>query len=141
MDNPSLTNRCWYGKNPLRVTVDRNGRLNAKYNIFDDKAESIVFTSDRRANYGNGVEIIPYTDLTQVIATLYERKIQSLIVEGGATLLDSFIRQGLWDEMMTFTGDFMLGAGVKAPEIPDSTFTVSENLGSNIVKLRLRDAK
>ncbi|MDR1170221.1 MAG: bifunctional diaminohydroxyphosphoribosylaminopyrimidine deaminase/5-amino-6-(5-phosphoribosylamino)uracil reductase RibD [Prevotellaceae bacterium] len=138
MDNPSLTNRCWYGKNPLRITVDRHGILNHKYNIFNDEAKSIVFTENCGVNYGNNAETVLCTDLMQIMETLYDRKIQSLIVEGGATLLDSFIKLGLWDEIITFTGDFLLKKGVKAPAVPDK-FTASETLRSNIIRQQLRD--
>jgi diaminohydroxyphosphoribosylaminopyrimidine deaminase/5-amino-6-(5-phosphoribosylamino)uracil reductase len=136
MDNPRLTNRCWYGRNPLRITVDRNGRLGPEYSIFSGEAESLVFTSSPAANYGNSVETLPYTDLMQLMSVLHGKKIQSLIVEGGAALLDSFIKHGLWDEIITFTGDFPLGNGVKAPDAAGK-IVVSERLGSNTVSLHL----
>ncbi|MDR1594212.1 MAG: bifunctional diaminohydroxyphosphoribosylaminopyrimidine deaminase/5-amino-6-(5-phosphoribosylamino)uracil reductase RibD [Prevotellaceae bacterium] len=135
MDNPNLTNRCWYGKNPLRITVDRHGVLNHKYNIFNDDAESIVFTENRTINYGNRAETIPCTNLMQIMKVLHDRRIQSLIVEGGAKLLNSFIELGLWDEIITFTGDFPLGKGVKAPVVPAGKFALStESLGTNTVE-------
>jgi diaminohydroxyphosphoribosylaminopyrimidine deaminase/5-amino-6-(5-phosphoribosylamino)uracil reductase len=136
MDNPALTNRCWYGKNPLRVTIDRHGRLNGGYRIFNSDAKTIVFTANPQASYGDNVEILPYINLTQLVTALYDRKIQSLIVEGGTALLNSFIKQGLWDEIITFTGDFVLGNGVNAPAVSCS-FTASETLGSNILGLLL----
>jgi diaminohydroxyphosphoribosylaminopyrimidine deaminase/5-amino-6-(5-phosphoribosylamino)uracil reductase len=140
MDNPNLTNRCWYGSNPLRITIDRRGILNRKYNIFNGEAKTIVFTENHEVNYDNNAEIIPCTDLTDIVKTLHDRKIQSLIVEGGATLLDSFIKLGLWDEIITFTGDFLLTEGVKAPVIPNKA-AVSETLDSNIIRLQLRDTE
>jgi diaminohydroxyphosphoribosylaminopyrimidine deaminase/5-amino-6-(5-phosphoribosylamino)uracil reductase len=137
MDNPNLTNRCWYGKNPLRITIDRHGILNHKYNIFNDEAESIVFTENRTANYGSNAGIVPCTDLTQIMKVLYDKRIQSLIVEGGTTLLNSFIKLGLWDEIITVTGDFLLNKGVKAPVISGEYAASSELLGTNIVELRV----
>jgi diaminohydroxyphosphoribosylaminopyrimidine deaminase/5-amino-6-(5-phosphoribosylamino)uracil reductase len=134
MDNPNLTNRCWYGKNPLRITIDRHGILNHKYNIFNDEAKSIVFTANYGANYGNSAEVIQCTDLMQIVKTLYDKKIHSLIVEGGTDLLNSFIKLGLWDEIITFTGDFLLKKGVEAPTLPDMP-AVCETLGSNFVRL------
>jgi len=117
MDNPSLTNRCWYGKNPLRITIDRHGRLDSKYNIFNAEAKSIVFTNNLSANYGENTEILPYTDLEDILKILYEKKIQSLIVEGGTKLLQTFIDKGLWDEIRIFTGKLYLEKGVKAPRL------------------------
>jgi diaminohydroxyphosphoribosylaminopyrimidine deaminase/5-amino-6-(5-phosphoribosylamino)uracil reductase len=133
MDNPNLTNRCWYGKNPLRITIDRHGILNHKYNIFDDNAQSIVFTANNKVNYGNNTEVILCDDLMQIIKILYDKKIQSLIVEGGTRLINSFIELGLWDEIITFTGDFILQKGIKAPTLPTVPLT-SEFLGSNTVQ-------
>jgi diaminohydroxyphosphoribosylaminopyrimidine deaminase/5-amino-6-(5-phosphoribosylamino)uracil reductase len=138
MDNPNLTNRFWYGRNPLRVTIDRHGILNYKYNIFNDEAKSIVFTKNSTVNYGNNTEIVPYADLAQIMKTLYEKKIQSLIVEGGTALLNSFIKLGLWDEIITFTGDFLLKKGVKAPVISDE-LAIAETLDSNIIELRTKN--
>ncbi|MDR1130221.1 MAG: bifunctional diaminohydroxyphosphoribosylaminopyrimidine deaminase/5-amino-6-(5-phosphoribosylamino)uracil reductase RibD [Prevotellaceae bacterium] len=136
MDNPSLTNRCWYGKNPLRVTIDRNGRLDSGYRIFSDEAEAIVFTTKPETDYGNRAKILPYAGLMQLIETLYGSGVQSLIVEGGAALINSFIEHGVWDEIITFTGDFMLGKGIKAPALP-AGFAASERLGSNTVSRQM----
>jgi diaminohydroxyphosphoribosylaminopyrimidine deaminase/5-amino-6-(5-phosphoribosylamino)uracil reductase len=137
MDNPNLTNRCWYGNNPLRITIDRHGILNSKYNIFNNEAKSLVFTGNTETNYGDNAEVLPYAGLIQIIQTLYDRKIQSLIVEGGTNLLNSFIELGLWDEIITFTGDFLLKKGVKAPVFPAGISLASETLGSNHVRLIL----
>jgi diaminohydroxyphosphoribosylaminopyrimidine deaminase/5-amino-6-(5-phosphoribosylamino)uracil reductase len=68
---------------------------------------------------------------------LHDRRIQSLIVEGGAKLLNSFIKLGLWDEIITFTGDFPLRKGVKAPVVP-AGIVVTEFLGTNIVERRIK---
>jgi diaminohydroxyphosphoribosylaminopyrimidine deaminase/5-amino-6-(5-phosphoribosylamino)uracil reductase len=108
--------------------------LNHKYNIFNDEAKSIVFTANYGANYGNSAEVIQCTDLMQIVKTLYDKKIQSLIVEGGTDLLNSFIKLELWDEIITFTGDFLLKKGVEDPNLPDMP-AVCETLGSNFVRL------
>jgi diaminohydroxyphosphoribosylaminopyrimidine deaminase/5-amino-6-(5-phosphoribosylamino)uracil reductase len=138
MDDPNLTNRYWYGKSPLRVTIDRHGILSCKHKIFNDDAKTLVFTTNHTINYGNNTEVIPCVDLQQIIKILYDKKIQSLIVEGGTTLLDSFIKHGLWDEIITFTGDFFLKKGIKAPLLPDK-FSDSERLGTNILSIQLRN--
>ena len=46
---------------------------------------------------------------------LYERQLQSLLVEGGSRLLQSFIDAGLWDEIIVEEAPMILGEGVKAP--------------------------
>jgi len=58
--------------------------------------------------------------LQQQVKTLYERKIQSLMVEGGAKLLQSFLNENLWDEIHVEVASFPLKEGVAAP-IPKGT--------------------
>ena len=129
MDNPRLTVRFWHGKNPLRVTVDRQGRLDGSLNIFDDEAPSLVFAGNVGADYGANAESCPFDSPEGIVETLYRRGIQSLMLEGGAILLQSFIDRGLWDEANIFTGDFRIGKGVKAPIINGSRIT-RRNIGS-----------
>ena len=59
--------------------------------------------------------------LQQQIRSLYERKIQSLMVEGGAKLLQSFLNENLWDEIHLEVASFQLKDGVVAPIIPNKT--------------------
>jgi diaminohydroxyphosphoribosylaminopyrimidine deaminase/5-amino-6-(5-phosphoribosylamino)uracil reductase len=117
MDNPRLTVRFWHGKNPLRVTVDRQGRLDGSFNIFDNRAPSLVFAGNPAADYGTNAELLPFDSPEGIVETLRRRNIQSLMVEGGAMLLRDFISRGLWDEANIFVGNFSIGKGVKAPEI------------------------
>jgi diaminohydroxyphosphoribosylaminopyrimidine deaminase/5-amino-6-(5-phosphoribosylamino)uracil reductase len=134
MDNPELTNRLWYGRNPLRVTIDRHGQLNDKYEIFNDMARTIVFSDSRQTNYGSNTETLPYGSLDMILDSLHKLKIQSMMVEGGATLINSFIAHNFWDEAIVYTGDFSIGDGVRAPVIKSSV-KVSEMLGTNTIDL------
>jgi len=124
MDNPTLTARLWTGKNPTRVTVDKKNILPRTLNIFSSEAPTIVFDS---------------TDATIWLKGLYERKVQSLIVEGGAKLLQSFIDAGLWDEARIFTAPQQLGSGVNAPKI-EGTIQSEESLGDNVLQIILPSA-
>lgn len=129
LDNPSLTTRNWYGANPLRLVTDRNLTLPSDLKLFDHSTPTIVFTAEKKENEEN-LEYITIdfsTDiLPQILTVLYERKIQSLMVEGGTTLLQSFIDSGLWDEMFVEHSAKVLGKGVKSPVIPKGTVTKSE---------------
>lgn len=107
LDNPTLTTRLWEGPNPLRVTIDRNGVLPENIHLKDGKVPTII--------YNNG-------DLVQILSDLYKRGIQSLMVEGGARLLQQFIDSCLWDEARIEVAPFILGSGVLAPEIRDEKF-------------------
>lgn len=102
LDNPTLTTRHWDGPNPLRLTIDRHGVLPDNLNMMDDAAPFHV--------YRDGAP-------EAVLADLYARGIQSLLVEGGARTLQSFIDSGLWDEVRVETAPMTLGSGVAAPQL------------------------
>ena len=129
LDNPSLTTRNWYGANPLRLVTDRNLTLPSDLKLFDHSTPTIVFTAEKKENEEN-LEYITIdfsTDiLPQILTVLYERKIQSLMVEGGTTMLQSFIDSGLWDEMFVEHSAKVLGEGVKSPVIPKGAVMKSE---------------
>lgn len=119
-DNPSLTVRDWSGKNPIRMVLDRNGSLPANLSLFDGKASTIVFTSNETIDFDNSEKIVipSYSDpIDEIIKALYRLQIESVIIEGGAQLLNSFIEMGLWDEARIFVGMQWFNSGVKAPHI------------------------
>ncbi len=119
-DNPSLTVRLCEGKNPLRVVLDRNLKLDKSLHLFDGSTETIVINALKNqegdmisyAKIDYSQEIIP-----QILEVLYNKNCLSLIVEGGRQVLQSFINTGLWDEAHIYTGDKEFGNGVEAPEI------------------------
>lgn len=102
MDNPTLTTRLWDGPNPLRVTIDRNGVLPESVHLKDPAVPTVI--------YENG-------DLRQILEDLYKRGILSLMVEGGARLLQHFIDAGLWDEARIEIAPLHLGEGIPAPKM------------------------
>lgn len=119
-DNPQLTTRFWKGKNPVRIIIDRKLRIPRTANVLDGTARTIIFTgvkkeSDSQAEY---VRIDFSKDtIRQICDDFFLRNIQSVIIEGGAKLLQSFIDSGIWDEARVFTGAVEFGCGVKAPVI------------------------
>ena len=128
-DNPSLTVREWSGNQPIRLVVDRTGRLNARLNIFDQKAPTWVFTSIRKKEDEARKYITLDFDreiLPQLLSELYRRDILSVIVEGGAELLTSFLKMNLWDEAFVYTGNQFFGKGVAAPHISGETIAIEE---------------
>lgn len=118
LDNPSLTVRHWYGPSPVRVTIDRQGTLPEHLHLFDGTVRTLVFTENPRTKRP-GVEYIAADFhrplLPQLLTALYERNLQSLLVEGGAATLQSFIDAGLWDEAFVETAPLCLHNGVAAP--------------------------
>ena len=124
LDNPSLTTRNWYGKNPLRLVIDRNLTLPAELKLFDHSTPTMVFT-EKQKNSEDNLEYVALDFskdiLPQICTVLYDRKIQSLLVEGGTTLLQSFIDSELWDEIFVEHSEKVLYEGVKSPIIPKGT--------------------
>lgn len=129
-DNPSLTVRAVEGLNPLRIVVDRDGKLPADLNLFDGEAQSLVFTGSEHRDYPNAEAVkINFDDfIEEFFCTLYERNILSVIIEGGARFLSSFITANAWDEARVLTGKIAFKDGLKAPEIGQTpSFTKVEN--------------
>ncbi|KAA6323152.1 Riboflavin biosynthesis protein RibD [termite gut metagenome] len=123
LDNPSLSVRHWQGKNPIRVVVDRELSLTASLHLFDGSVHTLVFTAQSPVSGDaddGGMDYITlnYKEdiLPQIMETLYKKNIQSLLVEGGGKLLQSFISSGLWDEAFVEKSSHKLGSGVKTPE-------------------------
>lgn len=117
-DNPSLTARDWYGNNPLRIVIDRKGKIPAEATIFNGDTKTLVFTGKRQNNSKNleFIEVDFSKNLPiQICNILFEKEIQSLIIEGGAKTLQSFIDAQLWDEAWVFTGNNQFHKGIKSP--------------------------
>lgn len=121
-DDPKLNIRHWSGKDPVRIVIDRNQKLISSLNIFDEKQLTICYhsssiipaTKDRQHKFY--IRIHDWDDLLkEILKDLYNRNIQSLLVEGGSKLLQSFIDRGLWDEIRLFIGNKTFGKGVHAP--------------------------
>lgn len=121
LDNPSLTTRNWFGKDPIRLVIDKNLTLSKHLQLFDGKIRTLVFTQKGTTENHPLVEYIrldfSQNILPQIMEVLYTLKIQSLLVEGGSILLQSFINDGLWDEAYIETSPIYLNEGVRAPKI------------------------
>ena len=120
LDNPELTVRDWHGRNPLRLVIDREGILPGHLNLFNDSADTCVFTSKPVSDHDRVkyVKVNREEDyLEAILKYLFSAEVVSLLVEGGAALLNSFIKKGIWDEARVFTGKKKFGTGISAPEI------------------------
>ena len=120
LDNPSLTVRHWTGKHPVRVLSDRSLRVPTSATLFDGTIRTLVYNAKKSGVEGQ-TEYLPL-DLTipiipQILQSLHEKRIQSLLVEGGALLHRRFMESGLWDEARIETTPAVLGSGVKAADI------------------------
>lgn len=102
-DHPRLTVRSWpqsAARQPLRVVLDRSRR------VADPDDSGWLIERD-------------YDGLPDMLHQLYHRGITSLLVEGGATVLQSFVASGLWDEARVEVSAVRLGerGSARAPQI------------------------
>lgn len=124
LDNPSLTVRNWYGKNPTRIVLDKHLSLPKTLHLFDGNVPTIVYSLKEGVGITHNLEYVTLESsssalLPQITTDLYNRGIQNLLVEGGSKLLQSFLDDYLWDEIFVEKSRKLLYAGVKAPEITD----------------------
>lgn len=132
LDNPELTTRWWPGKSPIRLIVDLDLKLPAKLKIFNQQVRTIIFNTIKQEEDENLLYYRITKDensIHQIMNVLYQLKIQSLIVEGGAKLLQSFIDQGIWDEARTVTStELRVASGLPAPVLTNAIKTEEQLL-------------
>ena len=137
-DNPSLTVRKWSGINPIRIVIDRSSKIPTDYELFTDGIKTIIFSEVKNAidSYNSIIfECINFNKNVpdQICAVLFKYEIQSLIIEGGAKTIQSFIDANLWDEAFVFIGDTTFKEGLKAPSLKNSSVEFTK-IDSDIVK-------
>ncbi|MCA0427707.1 MAG: bifunctional diaminohydroxyphosphoribosylaminopyrimidine deaminase/5-amino-6-(5-phosphoribosylamino)uracil reductase RibD [Bacteroidetes bacterium] len=120
LDNPHLNTRAWPGKNPVRMVVDRNLKLNSNFAIFDGKQETWIINS-RKEGIENGIRYISFPEnedwIPYLKKAMYSAGLQSLIVEGGRQILTHFINNSAWNEAQVFYTPKHFDGGVAAPLI------------------------
>lgn len=104
-DNPALDTRLYAGKSPVKVVLDRRGRVGNDLRMFSE---------------GETVVMRDYNSLGDAMERLYERGITSVLVEGGATLHRSFIEDNLWDEIRIEVSPDDIHGQVWAAELPET---------------------
>jgi diaminohydroxyphosphoribosylaminopyrimidine deaminase/5-amino-6-(5-phosphoribosylamino)uracil reductase len=139
MDNPQLTVRNIPGKNPLRIVLDRENRIPAGNSLKDRTTPTLVFTATANPSAFN-LEFcqIPFSSQAETINSLlnelYKRNVQSVLVEGGAELLNTFLGNGIWDEARVFISRLKAGTGINAPGKPDLPYT-TEKVGADELRI------
>jgi diaminohydroxyphosphoribosylaminopyrimidine deaminase/5-amino-6-(5-phosphoribosylamino)uracil reductase len=126
-DNPSLTCRYWHGNQPVRIALDSKGSITPSFKVMDGTATTI------KLSYAT-------QDINSILQELYKTGIQSVIIEGGSTTLQSFINAEKWDEAHLFTGTGVLfHNGLKAPVLK-GTYILKQNkvLKNNMLEIYSR---
>jgi len=141
LDNPKLTTRLWQGKDPLRITLDQNLELPLTLNLFDHSVNTLVFTEiEKEMEINLQYKTIKFDKqlISNILKELYSIDIQSVIVEGGEQLLNSFIHQNLWDEARVFTGNTIFTNGTSAPKI-EGAIQSEEQLEDTFLRIYKND--
>ena len=136
-DNPSLTTRLWKGRNPVRLVIDLQLKLPISLHLFDGSVKTIVFNLVKYKEE-NGVMFykLPSGEgiIPGLLNAMYLLKIQSVLVEGGAKLLQSFIDQNCWDEARVITNEqLMIDRGIEAPELKNNSLININKATGNLV--------
>ncbi len=139
-DNPQLNNRLANGPNPLRMVIDRKLQLNETLHLLNDGNPTWVFNTlkNERIAAVNYIQLPPLESLIEpILSYSYQHQVQSILVEGGAKLLQSFINQGLWDEARVIQSTHSIGndkrEGVQAPHLLNAIMIKEEKLGKDII--------
>ena len=124
MDNPTLTNRHWSGNSPLRVVLDRNLSIPSDCNVLNDGGKTLIY-NEKKEEIKGAVEWaeLDTTEPETWLRDLYRRGVTSVMVEGGANVLQQLIDSGIWNEIRIETAPVTLGGGIKAPQFDMSGAT------------------
>jgi len=144
-DDPALTVRLWNGPDPIRLVIDKELQLPGSLKLFDRTARTVVFNQLRHGEEkkrDEGDKDLLYYQLAtdsslvhQLVMALYQLKIQSVLVEGGARLLQSFIDEGYWDEARVITNNELeLPGGLPAPVLGNIKPISHESLFSDTIR-------
>lgn len=132
-DDPELTNRLWNGKSPVRLVVDMHLRLPSSLRILNKQPPTVIFNllqhdiNESGLSYYHVAEDASIVD--QILNGCFQHNIQSILVEGGAKLLQSFIDEGLWDEARIITNESLtIEQGLSAPELNNQQLTHTEQV-------------
>jgi diaminohydroxyphosphoribosylaminopyrimidine deaminase / 5-amino-6-(5-phosphoribosylamino)uracil reductase len=134
-DNPSLTNRKWVGKNPVRIIIDINLSLPKSAFVFNDDAHTIIINNIREGLQGN---VFYYklknenTVVQEILNCLFEQRLNVVIIEGGTKTLQHFINEDLWDEASVITNTALnIEHGISAPSLKNATMLNTKNIFSD----------
>lgn len=133
-DNPKLNVRDWEGKDPLRIVLDKQLTLDNNLALFDQSIPTICYNlvKDESLENLNYVKLEKNFGIRDIMSDLHQRKVQSVIIEGGSYLLQEFIQSELWDEARVFTGKSKFENGIPAPRLKQQPSEVFDILGDKL---------
>jgi diaminohydroxyphosphoribosylaminopyrimidine deaminase/5-amino-6-(5-phosphoribosylamino)uracil reductase len=138
-DNPSLNARVYSGNSPIRIVLDKSGKIDTKYHVKDNSIKSIFITENDnlQSNENCIYEKCSFDENLNetILAVLVKHQIQSVIIEGGSQTIQSFIAKNLWDEALIFKGKNIFEKGVKAPTIKYAIKKQNQILSDELIYL------
>ena len=122
-DDPQLTVRLVRGRNPLRVILDSHLGIPLDSKVLNVREAPLLIATTQKADPNKmallqqrGIEVLKLgkerVDLRELLHVLYERKIQSVLVEGGKEVLTFFLKEGLCDRLMVIISPKLIGEGL-----------------------------
>lgn len=129
-DNPTLTVRKVSGQNPIRIVLDHQAETDENSNVYNNEAKSYIFCTSQ-SNRKNAIRLNNLRPAS-VLEQLRKMDIQSVLIEGGSQVLQSFIDAKLWDEAVIITGQQLFESGTEAPIIRGRLTKVQNQFGDHI---------
>lgn len=133
-DNPRLSVRDWTGRQPIRVVIDRFLRLPETLHLFDGTQPTWCYNVLKHHEQANlkWIRLEEENFLRHLLHDLWQRNVQSIIIEGGANTLAQFIGSGLWDEARVFHSQREFGAGIAAPPLRGTCIHETDQTGDTL---------
>lgn len=116
VDNPSLNTREWVGFSPKRYVV-----------------------SSQQMSLPDGYQPLLSTNVDNLLQQLYQDGIQTVLVEGGAALHQSFIHSGLWDECFVEKSEKSISGTVKAPVLSGAVLKRVDTTFDHVVEHYIKE--
>lgn len=136
-DNPSLNARDYSGNNPIRIVLDKSGKINTKFHVKDNKIKTIILTENKASETTENCIyekcLFDQNLIENILVVLIKHQIQSVIIEGGRKTIQSFIDKNLWDEARIFKGENVFKNGTKAPIINHSARRKTQILTDELI--------
>ena len=134
-DDPQLTNRLFWGKDPIRIVLDRRNRLHGQLQLICQGPQTLIYHHpDTPPTYPIGPHVTtvatPFASadpIGPILNDLARRNITTLLVEGGPQILASFLEHQFWDEALIASTPHYLGDGIPFPggvRNPEHTFSL-----------------
>ncbi|QMU66651.1 MAG: bifunctional diaminohydroxyphosphoribosylaminopyrimidine deaminase/5-amino-6-(5-phosphoribosylamino)uracil reductase RibD [Flavobacteriaceae bacterium] len=144
-DNPKLNVRDWEGINPIRIVLDKQLKLPGALQVFDQSVRTIVITDMVNETNSSKSTFLEYSYINfsgdvprQICEALYGKDIQSVLIEGGAKTLRSFIEADFWNTVYVFVGDITFKEGIKAP-VFSGNLVSEEHIGNDVLRIYKND--